>query len=78
MKIEKSFYLNIDNPECLFVTFQHRSSVSKILEKTYIMRKESRIQTFIPRQFRDRAKAIKEIEYNIIFLIEGPLIFYIR
>ena len=29
------------------------------------MRKESRIQTYIPRQFRDRARAMKEIEYNL-------------
>ena len=65
MKIENTFYLDNDKKECLFVTFQHRSSVSKIFEKTYIMRKESRIQNYIPREFRDRARAIAEIEYNI-------------
>ena len=65
MKIEKTFFLNVDKPECLFVTFQNRSSVTKILDKTYLMRKESRIQTYIPRQFRDRARAINEIEYNL-------------
>ena len=65
MKIEKTFFLNADNPECLYVIFQNRSSVTKILEKTYLMRKESRIQTYIPRQFRDRARAMKEIEYNL-------------
>ena len=65
MGIEKTFYLNSENPECLFVTFLHRSSVSKIYEKTYIMRKESRVRTYIPRQFRDRARAISEIEYEM-------------
>ena len=29
------------------------------------MRKESRVKTYIPRQFRDRARAISEIEYNL-------------
>ena len=42
-----------------------QSSVTKIFEKTFIMRKESRIQTYIPKEFRDRARAISEIEYNI-------------
>ena len=65
MGMEKTFYLNSENPECLFVTFKHRSSVSKIYEKTYIMRKESRVRTYIPRQFRDRARAISEIEYEM-------------
>ena len=65
MVIEKTFYLNSERPECLFVTFQHRSSVSRIYEKTYIMRKESRVTTYIPRQFRDRARAISEIEFEL-------------
>ena len=65
MKIEKTFFLKADKPDCLYVTFQNRSSVTKILEKTYLMRKESRIQPYIPRQFRERARAMKEIEYNI-------------
>ena len=64
MKIEKTFYLS-EKKEILFVTFQHRSSVSKVFDKTYIMRKESRIHNYIPRQFRDRARAISEIEFNI-------------
>ena len=65
MQIEKTFYLNRDNPECLFVTFEHRSSVSRIFDKTFLMRKESRVKTYIPRQFRDRARAISEFEYNL-------------
>ena len=65
MVIEKTFYLNSEKSECLFVTFQHRSSVSRIYEKTFIMRKESRVTTYIPRQFRDRARAISEIEFEL-------------
>ena len=65
MEIENTFYLNRNNPECIFVTFKHRSSVSRIFDKTFIMRKESRVNTYIPRQFRDRARAISEIEYNL-------------
>ena len=65
MEVEKMFYTNSDNPECLFVTFKNRSSVSKIYEKTYIMRKESRVKNFIPKQFRDRARAIGELEFNL-------------
>ena len=65
MEIENTFYLNRNNPECIFVTFKHRSSVSRIFDKTFIMRKESRVKTYIPRQFRDRARAISEIEYNL-------------
>ena len=64
MAIEKTFYLG-NKQECLFVTFKHRSSVTKIFEKTYIMRKESRVQNYIPWQFKDRARAISEIEYNL-------------
>ena len=33
MEIEKLFYINKENPECLYVTFKHRSSVSRIFEK---------------------------------------------
>ena len=65
MEIENMFYTTKDNPECLFVTFKYRSSVSRIFEKTYIMRKESRVKNYIPRQFMDRARAIGEIEFNL-------------
>ena len=54
-----------DNPQSLNVTFQDSLSVSKIFEKTRIMRRESRIINYIPRQFNDRARAIAEIDYNI-------------
>ena len=59
------FYLNRENPEFLFVTFKHRTSVNKIFDKIFIMRKESRIKTYIPRQLNDRASAISEFEYNL-------------
>ena len=65
MYVEKMFYTTSDNPECLFVTFKNRSSVSKIYEKTYIMRKESRVKNYIPKQFRDRARAMGEFEFNL-------------
>ena len=54
-----------DNPQSLNVTFQDSLSVSKIFEKTRIMRRESRIINYILRQFNDRARAISEIDYNI-------------
>ena len=65
MEIEKIFFLRRDNPDCIFVTFKCRSSVSRIFEKTFIMRKESRVKTFIPREFKDRARAISELEYDL-------------
>ena len=65
MEIEKIFYTTRDNPECLYVTFQHRSSVSRIFEKTYIMRRESRVKNYIPKQFMDRARALAEIEFKL-------------
>ena len=65
MEIEKMFFLRKDNPECLYVTFKCRSSVSKIFDKTYIMRRESRVQTYIPREFKERARAISEFEYEL-------------
>ena len=65
MDIEKMFFLRKDNPDCMFVTFKYGSSVSKIFDKTYIMRKESRVKPYIPREFRDRARAISEIEYDL-------------
>ena len=65
MEIEKIFYTTRDNPECIFVTFKHRSSVSRIFEKTYIMRKESRVKNYIPKQFMDRARALAEIEHKL-------------
>ena len=51
-----------DDPKSLNVTFTQFSSISKIYEKTRIMRKESRISNYIPRQFQDRLKAISEFD----------------
>ena len=54
-----------ENPQSLNVTFKNFSSISKIYEKTRIMRKDSRITNYIPRQFQDRLKAISEFDYNL-------------
>ena len=59
------FYTNKDNPDCIFVTFKHRSSVTRIFDKTRIMRRGSRVKNYIPWQFRERARAIGELEYNL-------------
>ena len=47
------------------MTFKSVTSVSRIYEKTRIMRKESRVMNYIPRQFQDRLRAISSIDYNI-------------
>ena len=65
MEIEEIFPAYGENPAHLYVTFKEESSVSRIFEKTRIMRKESRIMNYIPRQFRERARAIGEIEYRL-------------
>ena len=65
MEIEEIFPAYGENPTHLYVTFKEESSVSRIFEKTRIMRKESRIMNYIPRQFRERARAIGEIEYRL-------------
>ena len=49
----------------MYVTFKQESSVRRIFEKTRIMRKGSRIVNFIPRQFKERSRAIGEIEYRL-------------
>ena len=54
-----------DDPKSLNVTFASVSSVSRIYEKTRIMRKESRITNYIPRQFKDRLSAVSEFDYNL-------------
>ena len=65
MEIEEIFPAYGENPAHLYVTFKEESSVTRIFEKTRIMRKESRIMNYIPRQFRERARAIGEIEYRL-------------
>ena len=65
MKIERIFQPAMANPNHLYVTFQKEASVAKIYEKTRIMRAGSRILYYIPSQFKYRAKAIREIEYQL-------------
>ena len=63
MKIEKIFppASAKDDHLWLYVTFESEASVQKIYEKTRIMRKESRILTYIPKEFHNRFGAIREI-----------------
>ena len=65
MEIERIFPPPIGDPNHLFVTFKHESSVAKIFERTRLMRSGSRILYYVPRQFKYRAKAIREIEYQL-------------
>ena len=65
MEIEKIFPAFGENPTHMYVTFKQESSVMRIFEKTRIMRKGSRIVNFIPRQFKERSRAIGEIEYKL-------------
>ena len=65
MEIEKIFTPPGRDPKYLFVTFKSESSLTRIFEKTRIMRKGSRIINYIPAQFRDRARAIGDIEYQL-------------
>ena len=65
MEIEKIFPAFGENPTHMYVTFKQESSVRRIFEKTRIMRKGSRIVNFIPRQFKERSRAIGEIEYRL-------------
>ena len=67
MEIENIFVpaCEKDDPKSLNVTFKDYSSVTRIYEKTRIMRKESRINNYIPRQFNDTLKAISAIDFNI-------------
>ena len=67
MEVENIFIPARDKgePQSLNVTFKSVSSVSRIYEKTRIMRKESRVMNYIPRQFQDRLSAISSIDYNI-------------
>ena len=53
------------DPKSLNVTFRNYSSVTRIYEKTRIMRKESRISNYIPRQFNDTLRAISAIDYQL-------------
>ena len=53
------------DPRSLNVTFRNYSSVIRIYEKTRIMRKGSRINNYIPRQFHDTLRAISAIDYQL-------------
>ena len=62
MEVENIFS---EDSECLFVTFRHGASVARIFEKTRIMRRGSRIINYIPKEFKDRARGISDIEYKL-------------
>ena len=65
MEIERIFPPPVGEPSHLYVTFRHESAVAKIFERTRLMRSGSRILYYVPRQFKYRAKAIREIEYQL-------------
>ena len=65
MEIESIFAPNVTNQTNLFVTFKKETSFAKIFEKTRIMRAGSRIINYVPVQFKYRAKAVREIEYQL-------------
>ena len=67
MEIENIFVpaKDMDHPQSLNVTFKQYSSVSKIYEQTRIMRRESRINNYFPRQFKDRLRTKSEFDYNL-------------
>ena len=50
MDIERIFSTENDQ-DCLYVTFTHEDSVFKMYEKTRLMRKQSRILNYFPKQF---------------------------
>ena len=55
-----------DDPQSLNITFSSISSVYKIYEKTRIMKKESRITNYIPKQFKERLRrVVSEFDNNI-------------
>ena len=53
------------DPQSLNVTFKSGKSVGRIFEKTRIMRKESRVTNYIPRQFQDRLSALSAFDFNL-------------
>ena len=65
MEIENIFPAYGEDPTHMYVTFKQESSVRRIFEKTRIMSQGSRIVNFIPRQFKERSRAIGEIEYKL-------------
>ena len=68
MQIERIFPpVGKENPQWLYVTFKEEASVKKIFEKTRIMRKDSRILTYIPKEFHSRFQAIRDIGNTLRF-----------
>ena len=65
MEIENIFPPARNDPDCLYVTFKHGSSVARIFERTRCMRKAARILNFIPPEFQERYHDIRDIEYNL-------------
>ena len=65
MEIERIFSPPMTSPSHLYVTFKKESSVARVFEQTRIMRSGSRILYYVPRQFKYRAKAIRDLEYQI-------------
>ena len=65
MEIENIFAPLKQNQQCLYVTFRHGSSLTRIFEKVRCMRKESRILNYIPAEYEDRYTDIRDIEYNL-------------
>ena len=65
MEIEKIFVPAREDPQCLYVTYKHETSVSMIYERTRCMRKGSRILNYIPRQFYDRFRTVSDFEYKL-------------
>ena len=65
MEIEQIFPPYSGDFRHLWVTFKNESSVARIFERTRIMRPGSRIINYFPKQFKDRAKVIKDIEKEI-------------
>ena len=67
MEIERIFTPAFagEDHKWLYVTFKSEASVQKIYEKTRVMRKESRILNYIPREFHTRFEAIRDIGNSI-------------
>ena len=65
MEIERIFTPAKGEQLCLYVTFKYETSVARIFEKTRVMRKESRIIMYVPKQFYERFSSLSTHGYNI-------------
>ena len=61
MIIEEMFERRSDHLDTVYVRFKHRSSLSKIYEKVKVLRKQSQLVTYIPREFQERFQALNVI-----------------